>query len=194
MSDSSKAYRDTLNLPATDFPMKADLARQEPAQLARWDAEGVYRALRDLPPRTDRFVLHDGPPYANGHIHIGHALNKILKDIIIKFQTMTGRDAPYIPGWDCHGLPIEHQVLKDLGPKKQGMSTIEIRKRCREYAEKFVDIQRDEFKRSESGRLGSSVSHDDAQLRGRHRSRVRQDRRNRSRLQGEKARPLVPVR
>jgi isoleucyl-tRNA synthetase len=147
MSDSSKAYRDTLNLPATDFPMKADLARQEPAQLARWDAEGVYGALRDLRRGRDRFVLHDGPPYANGHIHIGHALNKILKDIIIKFQTMTGRDAPYIPGWDCHGLPIEHQVLKDLGPKKQGMSKIEIRKRCREYAEKFVDIQRDEFKR-----------------------------------------------
>ncbi len=147
MSDSSKAYRDTLNLPATDFPMKADLARQEPAQLARWDAEGVYRAVRDLRRGRDRFVLHDGPPYANGHIHIGHALNKILKDIIIKFQTMTGRDAPYIPGWDCHGLPIEHQVLKDLGPKKQGMSTIEIRKRCREYAEKFVAIQREEFKR-----------------------------------------------
>jgi isoleucyl-tRNA synthetase len=147
MSDSSKAYRDTLNLPATDFPMKADLARQEPAQLARWDAEGVYRAVRDLRRGRDRFVLHDGPPYANGHIHIGHALNKILKDIIIKFQTMTGRDAPYIPGWDCHGLPIEHQVLKDLGPKKQGMNKIEIRKRCREYAEKFVAIQRDEFKR-----------------------------------------------
>ena len=147
MSDSSKAYRDTLNLPATDFPMKADLARQEPAQLARWDADALYRAIRERRRGTGAFILHDGPPYANGHIHIGHALNKILKDIIIKFQTMTGHDAPYIPGWDCHGLPIEHQVMKDLGPKKQGMSTIEIRKRCREYAEKFVNIQRDEFKR-----------------------------------------------
>ncbi|MBI3607679.1 MAG: isoleucine--tRNA ligase [Nitrospirae bacterium] len=146
MSDSSKAYRDTLNLPATRFPMKADLAQQEPAQLARWEAAGLYRTIRDRG-GDERFILHDGPPYANGHIHIGHALNKILKDIIIKFQTMTGHDAPYVPGWDCHGLPIEHQVLKDLGPKKQGMSKIEIRKRCREYAEKFVAIQREEFKR-----------------------------------------------
>ena len=146
MSDSSKAYRDTLNLPTTRFPMKADLAQQEPAQLTRWEVAGLYRTIRDRG-RNERFILHDGPPYANGHIHIGHALNKILKDIIIKFQTMTGHDAPYVPGWDCHGLPIEHQVLKDLGPKKQGMSKIEIRKRCREYAEKFVAIQREEFKR-----------------------------------------------
>ncbi len=146
MSDSSKAYRDTLNLPTTRFPMKADLAQQEPAQLARWEAAGLYRAIRDRG-GDERFILHDGPPYANGHIHIGHALNKILKDIIVKFQTMTGHNAPYVPGWDCHGLPIEHQVLKDLGPKKQGMSKIEIRKRCREYAEKFVAIQREEFKR-----------------------------------------------
>jgi len=126
--------------------MKADLAQQEPAQLTRWEVDGLYRTIRDRG-RNERFILHDGPPYANGHIHIGHALNKILKDIIIKFQTMTGHDAPYVPGWDCHGLPIEHQVLKDLGPKKQGMSKIEIRKRCREYAEKFVAIQREEFKR-----------------------------------------------
>ncbi|MEO5657517.1 MAG: isoleucine--tRNA ligase [Nitrospiria bacterium] len=147
MGDSSKAYRDTLNLPATTFPMKADLARQEPALLARWDAEGLYRRIREARHGRPPFILHDGPPYANGHIHIGHALNKILKDIIVKYRTMADRDAPYIPGWDCHGLPIEHQVLKDLGPKKQGMSTLEIRRLCREYAARFVDIQRDEFKR-----------------------------------------------
>jgi isoleucyl-tRNA synthetase len=147
MSDSSKTYRDTLNLPTTSFPMKADLARQEPALLARWEADGLYASLRDQRRGAPKFVLHDGPPYANGHIHIGHALNKILKDVIIKYRTMRGDDAPYIPGWDCHGLPIEHQVLKDLGPKKAGMSKIEIREQCRKYAEKFVDIQRNEFKR-----------------------------------------------
>jgi isoleucyl-tRNA synthetase len=147
MADSSKTYRDTLNLPTTSFPMKADLARQEPALLARWDADGLYASLRATRRGAPKFVLHDGPPYANGHIHIGHALNKILKDVIVRYRTMRGDDAPYIPGWDCHGLPIEHQVLKDLGPKKAGMSVLEIRRRCREYAERFVDIQREEFKR-----------------------------------------------
>jgi isoleucyl-tRNA synthetase len=147
MAESSKTYRDTLNLPTTSFPMKADLARQEPALLARWDADGLYESLRAQRRGAPKFVLHDGPPYANGHIHIGHALNKILKDVIVKYRTMRGDDAPYIPGWDCHGLPIEHQVLKDLGPKKAGMSVLEIRRRCREYAEQFVNIQREEFKR-----------------------------------------------
>ncbi|MFZ5863584.1 MAG: isoleucine--tRNA ligase [Nitrospirota bacterium] len=147
MADSSKTYRDTLNLPTTSFPMKADLARQEPALLARWETDELYASLRAKRHGAPKFILHDGPPYANGHIHIGHALNKILKDMIVKYRTMRGDDAPYIPGWDCHGLPIEHQVLKDLGPKKAGMSVLEIRRRCREYAERFVDIQREEFKR-----------------------------------------------
>ncbi len=147
MADASKAYRDTLNLPTTSFPMKADLARQEPPLVSRWETDRLYESLRTRRRGAPRFVLHDGPPYANGHIHIGHALNKILKDIIVRYRTMTGHDAPYVPGWDCHGLPIEHQVLKDLGPKKAGMSVIEIRRRCREYAQRFVDIQRDEFKR-----------------------------------------------
>lgn len=147
MADASKAYRDTLNLPTTAFPMKADLARQEPETVSRWEADRLYESLRTHRRGAPKFVLHDGPPYANGHIHIGHALNKILKDIIVRYRTMTGHDAPYIPGWDCHGLPIEHQVLKDLGTKKAGMSVIEIRQRCREYAQRFVDIQRDEFKR-----------------------------------------------
>jgi isoleucyl-tRNA synthetase len=147
MADASKAYRDTLNLPTTAFPMKADLARQEPATVARWETDGLYESLRTTRRGAPKFILHDGPPYANGHIHMGHALNKILKDIIIRHRTMAGNDAPYVPGWDCHGLPIEHQVLKDLGAKKAGMSVLDIRKRCREYAARFVDIQRDEFKR-----------------------------------------------
>ncbi len=147
MADASKAYRDTLNLPTTAFPMKADLARQEPALVSRWETDRLYQSLRTHRRGAAKFVLHDGPPYANGHIHMGHALNKILKDIVVRYRTMAGLDAPYIPGWDCHGLPIEHQVLKDLGPKKAGMSVLEIRQRCREYAQRFVDIQRDEFKR-----------------------------------------------
>src|SRR5574337_181770 len=140
-------YKETLNLPTTTFPMKADLPLLEPSILERWEASGLYGRLREV--RADRqvWILHDGPPYANGHIHIGHALNKILKDIIVKFKSMEGFKSPYVPGWDCHGLPIEHQVLKNLGSKKEGMSQQEVRKLCREYAEKFIDIQREEFKR-----------------------------------------------
>ncbi len=142
-----KAYKDTLNLPRTDFPMKADLARREPEILAAWREQDLYGRIRQASNRRPRYVLHDGPPYANGHIHIGHALNKILKDFVVRSRTMEGRDAPFIPGWDCHGLPIEHQVLKNLGPKKRGMGKAEIRRLCREYAEKFVRIQREEFER-----------------------------------------------
>ena len=140
-------YKDTLNLPQTDFPMRANLAQREPETLARWDTMDLYRMM--LEHRKDRptFVLHDGPPYANGHIHIGHALNKILKDIIIKHRSMTGHLCKYIPGWDCHGLPIEHQVDKTLGEKKETIPTDVKRRLCREYAEKFIDIQRKEFRR-----------------------------------------------
>jgi len=140
-------YKDTLNLPKTDFPMKANLPVRELDFLKFWQEQGIYDRLvergRDLP----RFILHDGPPYANGHIHIGHALNKILKDIIIKSESMEGSFAPYVPGWDCHGLPIELQVDKDLKGKKEQLSKGEFRRYCREYAAKFVDIQREEFKR-----------------------------------------------
>lgn len=138
-------YKATLNLPKTDFPMKANLRDLEPKILSRWQAEHIYRLMIEERKNDSRYILHDGPPYANGHIHIGHALNKILKDIIVKFKSMTGHSCPYVPGWDCHGLPIEHQVLKNLGPKKDTMSQEEIRKLCREYAEKFINIQRDEF-------------------------------------------------
>src|SRR5574341_179986 len=147
MADASKAYRDTLNLPTTAFPMKAELARQEPPLVSRWETDRLYESLRTRRRGAPRFVLHDGPPYANGHIHIGHALNKILKDIIVRYRTMTGHDAPYVPGWDCHGLPIELQVDKNLGSKKRDMSPVEFRRACRAWAEKFIGVQRAEFER-----------------------------------------------
>ncbi len=140
-------YKTTLNLPKTDFPMKANLRDLEPKTIENWQREKIYDQLQKHSEGKKTYILHDGPPYANGHIHIGHALNKILKDIIVKFKTMEGFRSPYVPGWDCHGLPIEHQVLKNLGPKKDAMGKHEIRKLCRDYAGKFITIQRDEFKR-----------------------------------------------
>ena len=140
-------YKATLNLPRTAFPMKANLPQREPELLAWWEQEHLYERLQETKRDRPLYVLHDGPPYANGHLHIGHALNKILKDIVVKSKTMAGYRAPYVPGWDCHGLPIEHQVLKELGDKKKGLDTLAIRKLCREYAEKNFRIQRDEFKR-----------------------------------------------
>ena len=140
-------YKDTLNLPRTDFPMKANLAQREPEILKEWEEKDLYGKIKAATRNRERFILHDGPPYANGHIHLGTALNKILKDIIIKSKIMAGYRSDYVPGWDCHGLPIEHQVDKELGAKKQSVSTLEKRKLCREYAKKFIDIQRNEFKR-----------------------------------------------
>ena len=140
-------YKDTLNLPQTKFPMRGNLPQREPDTIARWHEEKIYEQILERHQDDPPFVLHDGPPYANGHLHIGHALNKILKDIILKSKSMTGRLCHYVPGWDCHGLPIEHQVDKDLGKKKAEMSQAEIRQACRRYAEKFVAIQRDEFER-----------------------------------------------
>jgi isoleucyl-tRNA synthetase len=140
-------YKQTLNLPSTDFPMKANLARREPEQLQEWERQGLYGKIRAASKGLPLFILHDGPPYANGHIHIGTALNKILKDIIVRSRQMAGFDAVYVPGWDCHGLPIEHNVDKDLGEKKKQLTRSQVRKHCRAYAEKFIDIQREEFKR-----------------------------------------------
>ncbi len=142
-----KNYKDTLNLPQTAFPMKANLAQREPEMLKGWEQEGVYPQIRKKSAGKPRYVLHDGPPYANGHIHIGHALNKVLKDLIVKYQTMRGHDALYVPGWDCHGLPIEHQCLKEMGKRKEEVDRVPFRKEARHYAEKFVAIQREEFKR-----------------------------------------------
>ncbi len=140
-------YKETLNLPKTDFPMKANLVKKEPEMLKKWETEGVYELIRNHSRGRPKYVFHDGPPYANGHIHMGHALNKILKDFVVKIMSMKGYDATFIPGWDCHGLPIEHQVGKDLKSKKKDFSKTEIRKLCRDYAAKFVDIQKEEFKR-----------------------------------------------
>ncbi len=140
-------YKETLNLPETDFPMKANLVKREPEILAQWEKDHVYASIREKLKGKPKFVFHDGPPYANGHIHMGHALNKILKDFIVRFMTMRGYDATFIPGWDCHGLPIEHQVTKEQREKKKTPSKSEIRKLCREYAGRFVDIQAQEFKR-----------------------------------------------
>ena len=138
-------YKDTLNLPQTDFPMKANLGQKEPEMLKFWEDNKIYERLQEKNRGDKRYILHDGPPYANGNIHIGHALNKILKDIIVKYRSMQGYYSPYVPGWDCHGLPIELQVDKNLGQKKDSVSVSEKRQLCREYAKKFVNIQRDEF-------------------------------------------------
>ena len=140
-------YKDTLNLPKTEFPMRGNLANREPEQLKRWESMGLYQKLRKTNKGKPLFILHDGPPYANGDIHLGHAVNKVLKDIIVKGRTLSGYDAPYIPGWDCHGLPIELQVEKKIGKAGAKVSAAEFRKACRTYATKQVDGQRVDFKR-----------------------------------------------
>ncbi len=140
-------YKHTLNLPKTDFPMKANLAQREPAILKKWQELDLYHTLREMGKDRKRFILHDGPPYANGHIHMGTAVNKTLKDIVIKSKTLSGFDAPYVPGWDCHGLPIELNVEKKLGKPGHKVTVEAFREACREFAAKHIDIQRDEFKR-----------------------------------------------
>ncbi len=140
-------YKETLNLPKTDFQMRAELPKREPETLKSWEDSGLYGKIMEAGRGRPRYTLHDGPPYANGRIHIGHALNKILKDFVVKSRSMTGFSTDYVPGWDCHGLPIELQVEKELGKEKQDLSKLEIRKRCRAYAEKFVEVQREDFKR-----------------------------------------------
>src|SRR6266404_1594003 len=141
-------YKDTLNLPRTDFPMKADLVTREPERLKKWEASGLYQSIQAQRAGAEKFVLHDGPPFANGDVHIGNALNKILKDMVVKYKTLRGFRAPYVPGWDCHGLPIEFKVTQEL--RNAGHTTGDpaaIRKACDAYARKYIDIQRDQFKR-----------------------------------------------
>ena len=149
MAENDRDYKATTRLPTTPFPMKANLAQREPEQLQRWEEGQIYQRLIDAAHAAHGkpFVLHDGPPYANGHLHEGHFLNKILKDIVVKTALMSGRPAEYIPGWDCHGLPIELAVDKELGSKKRELDKVEIRRACRAHAAKFIDIQREEFKR-----------------------------------------------
>ncbi len=150
MTDTAPDYRDTVFLPKTDFPMKAGLAAKEPAILARWAALGIYDRLREQRAGRERFILHDGPPYANGDIHMGHAMNKVLKDIIVRSQSLMGKDAPYVPGWDCHGLPIEWKVEEAYRAKKLNKDEVPVaqfRAECRAYAEKWVAVQRPQFER-----------------------------------------------
>ena len=139
----SQNYKDTLRLPKTDFPMKADLVKREPERLVKWEAAGLYRQIQNARKGAELFVLHDGPPFANGDVHMGTALNKVLKDIVVKSKSMAGFRAPFVPGWDCHGLPIEFKVVKE----SRGLSPVEVRRKSEEYARKFIDIQRKQFKR-----------------------------------------------
>ncbi|MEM6315699.1 MAG: class I tRNA ligase family protein, partial [Planctomycetota bacterium] len=146
MSDT-KNYKDTLNLPSTEFPMKAALVTREPERLASWQERGLYDALMEARDDADLFVLHDGPPFANGDIHLGHVVNKVLKDVVLRYKSMAGFKTPYVPGWDCHGLPIEHKIQQKLGPKLREMSKPDVRKLCEEHAQKFIDIQCQQFQR-----------------------------------------------
>ncbi len=140
-------YKATILLPDTEFPMRGDLPKREPDTLARWETEGLYGRIREVAKGRPQFVLHDGPPYANGAIHLGHAVNKILKDIIVKSKTIAGFDAPYIPGWDCHGLPIEIAIEKKFGKVGVKLDAVEFRQQCRDYANTQIDVQRRDFKR-----------------------------------------------
>src|SRR3989454_3580634 len=140
-------WKDTVNLPRTDFPMKANLPASDPKTLARWAAMNLYGKIREARAGRPKFVLHEGPPYANGNIHMGTAMNKILKELVVKSRSMAGFDAPYVVGYDCHGLPIELQVDRELGPKKREMSTAEFCRACRAYAERFGGAMREQFQR-----------------------------------------------
>src|SRR5947209_11838920 len=148
-------YKNTLNLPQTDFPMKADLVAREPERLKKWKEAGLYQHIQAQRAGAEKFVLHDGPPFANGDVHIGTALNKILKDMVVKYKTLRGFNAAYVPGWDCHGLPIEFKVTQEMrkGQEPSGRSQESatnapaIRKACDAYARKYIDIQREQFKR-----------------------------------------------
>ncbi|MBQ0771914.1 MAG: class I tRNA ligase family protein, partial [Sphingomonadales bacterium] len=150
MTDPKADYKDTVFLPKTDFPMKAGLAQKEPAILERWQKIGLYEKLREARAGREKFILHDGPPYANGNIHIGHSLNKTLKDLVVRSQSLLGKDAPFVPGWDCHGLPIEWKIEEQYRKKKLNKDEVpasEFRAECRTYADDWVNVQREEFKR-----------------------------------------------
>jgi len=138
-------YKSTLNLPETGFPMRGDLAKREPGMLQRWYADNLYGIIREAKKGKKTFILHDGPPYANGSIHIGHSVNKILKDIIVKSKGMAGYDSPYVPGWDCHGLPIEHKVEQMIGKPGEKVTAAEFREACRKYAAEQVEGQKADF-------------------------------------------------
>ena len=161
------AYKDTLNLPNTDFPMRADLVKREPTRLDDWEKQDLYHKVqaKRQADGCPKFILHDGPPFANGDVHMGTALNKLLKDFILKSRSMSGFETPYIPGWDCHGLPIEFKVVKQA----KGLEPAEIRRRSEKFAREYIDIQRKSFKPSWCARgLGESLSHARSQVRSRY--------------------------
>jgi isoleucyl-tRNA synthetase len=139
--------KSTINLPKTEFPMKANLPQNEPKMLARWEEMGIYQRIRQARAGAPMYVMHDGPPYTSGPIHLGTALNKCLKDFVVKSKSMAGFDSPYVPGFDCHGLPIEIKVDQALGGKKLQMKATDVRLECRKYAQKFLDLQTSQFKR-----------------------------------------------
>ena len=148
--DAGRSWSDTLLLPKTDFPMRAGLPKREPEILARWEADSMYAAMRAAASGREKFILHDGPPYANGHLHIGHALNKILKDLVTRSHQMLGYDSNYVPGWDCHGLPIEWKVEEEYrakGRDKDAVPINEFREECRTFARHWIDVQSEEFQR-----------------------------------------------
>ena len=140
-------YKDTLNLPKTSFKMKANLPQKEPELEKVWQKTNIYQKIRSERKGNPKYVLHDGPPYANGDIHIGHVINKTIKDFIIKYKTMQGMDSPYVPGWDCHGLPVEHQLFKELKISKHEIDQVIFRKKAHKYAMKFVEKQKKQFER-----------------------------------------------
>src|SRR3954465_15593659 len=147
-----KSYKDTLNLPQTSFAMEAKLVQNEPKRLEQWRANRLYERLMEARANSPKgmWVLHDGPPFPNGHIHIGHVINKPLKDVVQRFRSMQGHQTPYVPGWDCHGLPIEHKIqeqIKDEGQDFRAMSVVDIRRRCFAYAKKYTQVQSEQFQR-----------------------------------------------
>src|ERR1700760_1358828 len=146
-ASEKKNYKTTLNLPQTAFPMEAKLVQNEPARLQKWKDANLYQQTLDARKDAETWLLHDGPPFANGDIHIGHLINKTLKDVFIRFKMMQGFKTPYIPGWDCHGLPIEHKIQEQLGPKWREMETAELRKLCFDYASKYAGVQSEQFQR-----------------------------------------------
>ena len=141
----NKGYRDTLCLPKTSFSMKANLVQREPQLRKEWAKSNIYARIREARQGAPLYILHDGPPYANGDIHMGHVINKVLKDLVVRYKTMVGFDAPFVPGWDCHGLPIESKVVAELGDKVHQMSKLDIRKNCMKYASKYVKVQSEQF-------------------------------------------------
>src|SRR5689334_2546527 len=146
-TSTKTSYKATLNLPQTSFPMEAKLVANEPARLKKWEAAGLYQQILEARQGAPKWILHDGPPFANGDIHIGHVINHVLKDVVVRFRSMQGYFSPYVPGWDCHGLPIEHKIQQEIGQKIREMPPQEVRKRCHDYAQKFIDVQREQLQR-----------------------------------------------